>query len=139
MVKRSSTAPLLLDASAVLAMLRGEEGSENVRIALRTRTCHISSVTLTELEGKVIGRGEYTPAQIRQAMINIGPLMIELPFDAACRDRATFYYARKSPYDLSLADAACLGSAEAHGLSILTAEQNWAKLPDLRMGVELIR
>ena len=107
--------------------------------ALQRRPCAVSSVTLTELEGKLIGRGEYTAAQIRAAVETVAPLMDELAFDAECRSHATFYYARKSPYDLSLGDAACLGTAEAHHLSVLTAEQNWAKLPDLPFSVELIR
>ena len=107
--------------------------------ALQQRQCAVSSVTLTELEGKLRGRGEYTAAQIRMAIETVAPLIDELAFDAECRSYATFYYARKSPYDLSLGDAACLGTAEAHQLGVLTAEQNWAKLPDLPFGVELIR
>ena len=139
MVKQSPDGPLLLDASAVLALLRREPGWEAVQTALQSRLCHISSVTLTELEGKLIGKGEYTPLQIRTALTTLAPLMQELGFDADCRAQATFYYVRKSPYNLSLADAACLGSAEAHHFSVLTAEANWARLPDLPMGVELIR
>ncbi|WP_407540959.1 PIN domain-containing protein [Deinococcus radiomollis] len=133
------TAPLLLDASAILALLRREPGAQQVQNALRQQPCFVSSVTLTELEGKLIGRGEYTAAQIRSAVERIAPLMDELAFNAECRGYATFYYARKSPYDLSLGDAACLGTAEAHSMSVLTAEQNWAKLPDLPFGIELIR
>ena len=131
--------PLLLDASAILALLRREPGAQKVQEALRQRPCAVSSVTLTELEGKLIGRGEYTAAQIRSAVEAIAPLMDELAFGAECRSYATFYYARKSPYDLSLGDAACLGTAEAHHLNVLTAEQSWSKLPDLPFGVELIR
>ncbi len=62
-----------------------------------------------------------------------------MPFDAACREKAAFYYARKSPYDLSLGDACCLGTAEALGLAVLTAERGWAKIPDLPFKVKLIR
>lgn len=138
-MSRPQTTPLLLDASAILALLRREPGAQKVQDALRQRPCSVSSVTLTELEGKLIGRGEYTAAQIRSAVETVAPLMDELAFDAECRSYATFYYARKSPYDLSLGDAACLGTAEAHQLGVLTAEQNWTKLPDLPFGVELIR
>lgn len=139
MVKRPPPTPALLDASAILALLRGEAGKDTVLAALEQRPCSVSSVTLTELAGKAIGRGEYTPMQIRTALDTVAPLMTELAFDAACREKATFYYARKNPYNLSLGDAACLGTAEAHGLSVLTAEGNWAKLPDLGVNVELIR
>lgn len=138
-MSRRDPVPLLLDASAILALLRREPGAQKVRDALRQRPCAVSSVTLTELEGKLIGRGEYTAIQIRSAVETVAPLMDELAFDAECRGYATFYYARKSPYDLSLGDAACLGTAEAHQLAVLTAEQNWAKLPDLPFSIELIR
>ena len=131
--------PLLLDASAIIALLRQEPGYDVVSAALASRTCHVSSVTLTELEGKLVGKGEYTHGQVQLAWGNLAPLVPELPFDAACRSRAVFYYARKQPYNLSLGDAACLGTAEAHELAVLTAEQGWARLPDLPFTVELIR
>jgi len=66
-------------------------------------------------------------------------LLQEVPFDAACREKAAFYYARKSPYNLSLGDAACLGTAEALKLDVLTAERGWAQIPDLPFSVRLIR
>ena len=130
---------LLLDASAIIALLRQEPGYDLVRAALTGRACHVSSVTLTELEGKLVGKGDYTHGQVQLAWGHLAPLVPEVPFDAACRAQAAFYYARKQPYNLSLGDAACLGTAEAHGLAVLTAEQGWARLPDLPFAVELIR
>lgn len=131
--------PLLLDASALIALFRQEPGYEKVRQALSGRACSVSSVTLAEMEGKLVGRGDYTPGQVQTSWGRLAPFVTELAFDAACRARTAFYYARKSPYGLSLGDAACLGTAEVHGLNVLTAEQGWAKVPDLPFGVELIR
>lgn len=131
--------PLLLDASVLIALFRQEPGYEDVRRALAERSCQVSSVTLTEMEGKLVGKGEYTHGQVQVAWNKLAPFVPELAFDAACRSRAAFYYARKSPYSLSLGDAACLGTAEAYQFAVLTAEQNWAKLPDLPFAVELIR
>jgi len=131
--------PLLLDASALMAVFRREEGAAVVTAALRERICRISSVTLTEMEGKLVGRGDYTHQQVQAAWGQLAPFVLELPFDAPCRDRAAFYYARKSPYNLSLGDAACLGTAEANDFAVLTAEQAWSRIPDLPMAVELIR
>lgn len=91
------------------------------------------------MEGKLVGRGEYPHGQVRTAWSVLAPLVPELAFDAECRARSAFYYARKSPYDLSLGDAACLGTAEVYGYAVLTAEQSWARLPDLPFAVELIR
>ena len=130
---------LLLDASAIIALLRQEPGYDVVSAALVSRACHVSSVTLTGLEGKLVGKGDYTHGQVQLAWGHLAPLVPELLFGADCRTRAAFYYARKQPYNLSLGDAACLGTAEAHGLAVLTAEHNWARLPALPFAVELIR
>lgn len=131
--------PLLLDASALIALFRQEPGYREVRLALSGRSCSVSSLTLVEMEGKLVGRGDYTHGQVQAAWGKLAPFVAERVFDAACRAKAAFYYARKSPYGLSLGDAACFGTAEVHGLNVLTAEQGWAGVPDLPFGVELIR
>jgi ribonuclease VapC len=133
------TRPLLLDASAIIAIFRLEPGMEIVQQALKERPCRVSSVTLTELEGKLVGKGEYTQNQVRVAWSHLAPFVNELAFDAVCREKAAFYYARKSPYQLSLGDAACLGTAEALNMDVLTGERNWKSLPDLPIEVTLIR
>lgn len=130
---------LLLDASALIALFRQEPGYEAVRQALSERSCQVGSVALTEMEGKLVGRGDYTHSQVQAAWGKLAPFVPELAFDADCRAKAAFYYARKSPYGLSLGDAACFGTAEVHGLAVLTAEQGWARVPDLPFTVELIR
>lgn len=131
--------PLLLDASALMAVFRREAGATVVTAALSERSCRISSVTLTEMEGKLVGRGDYTHHQVQMAWGQLAPFVAELPFDVDCREKAAFYYARRSPYNLSLGDAACLGTAERHGCAVLTAERGWSRIPDLPMNVELIR
>ncbi|QFP77594.1 PIN domain-containing protein [Deinococcus sp. AJ005] len=130
---------MLLDASALLAYLLKEEGGAEVLDIVSRIPCQVSSVTMTEVQGKLVGRGELTPTQVQ---MKLGPLMgflREIPFDPACREKAAFYYARKSPYDLSLGDACCLGTAEALGMDVLTAERGWAVIPDLPFQVQLIR
>ena len=131
--------PLLLDASALIALFRQEPGYPEVQRALSGRPCAVSSVTLAEMEGKLVGRGDYTHGQVQASWGRLAPFVPELVFDTGCRSKAAFYYARKSPYGLSLGDAACFGTAEVHGLNVLTAEQSWARVPDLPFGVELIR
>ena len=130
---------MLLDASALLAFLLKEAGGLEVLNVVSSRPCLISSVTLTEVHGKLVGRGDFTP---RQVEAQLGPLLgfvCEVPFDSLCREKASFYYARKSPYGLSLGDAACLGTAEALKLDVLTAEKGWAEIPGLPFKVQLIR
>ncbi|TSA84702.1 PIN domain-containing protein [Deinococcus detaillensis] len=130
---------LLLDASALIAFMTDEPGAAQAETALTTQNCFISSITLTEVEGKLVGRGTLTHGQANAVLRQILDPLQEVPFDAACRTKAAFYYARKSPYNLSLGDAACLGTAEALGLNVLTAERGWAKIPDLPFAVQLIR
>ncbi|WP_420595564.1 PIN domain-containing protein [Deinococcus sp.] len=130
---------MLLDASALLAYLSNEPGTAEVRTVLASQPCMVSSVTLTEAEGELVGRGEFTHGQVNANYNQLLSLLQEVPFDAACREKAAFYYARKSPYNLSLGDAACLGSAEALKLDVLTAERGWAQIPDLPFAVRLIR
>lgn len=129
----------LLDASALMAFMADEPGAANVKAALLTQHCLISSIALTEVEGKLVGRGEMTHGQVTEVLAQVMTAIDEVPFDAACRKRAVFYYARKSPYNLSLGDAACLGTAEALRMDVLTAERGWGAIPDLPIKVELIR
>ena len=130
---------MLLDASAVMALLLDETGAQRTLDVISKQPCFMSSVNLTEIEGKLVGRGEFTSAQVRSALIPLLALVTELPFDLTCREAAAFYYARKAPYGLSLGDAACLGTAEAHQLGVLTAEQRWATIPDLPFKIQVIR
>ena len=86
-----------------------------------------------------MGRGDFTAGQVEA---QLGPLLgfiREVPVEAACREKASFYYARRSPYGLSLGNAACLGTAEALKMEMLTAERGWAGIPDVPVEVRLIR
>jgi ribonuclease VapC len=130
---------VFVDASALIAYLLREPGIDVVIDHLNSGHCQVSSVTLTELEGKLVGRGDFTHGQVQTAIQTLLSITQEVPFDTQCREKAAFYYARKSPYDLILGDAACLGTAEALGTDVLTAERGWAKIPDLPFKVNLIR
>lgn len=78
---------MLLDASALLAFLLKEEGGLEVLKVVSSQPCWISSVTLTEVQGKLVGRGAFTP---RQVEAQLGPLLgfvREVPFESACRKK----------------------------------------------------
>ncbi|WP_157452032.1 hypothetical protein [Deinococcus aquatilis] len=55
------------------------------------RPSFVSSVTFTELEGKLVGRGDFTPRQVQAALDPLLSLVSEVPFDQQCRPRAAFY------------------------------------------------
>jgi PIN domain nuclease of toxin-antitoxin system len=83
--------------------------------------------------------GFATPNQIDEVFDNLAQLLESIPFDLEQSDLASFYYARRNPYNLSLGDCACLALAEALKEDILTAEHAWKKIPDLPFKVVLIR
>lgn len=51
---------MVIDASALIAFLRKEEGHDKVAQVPRQRECVLSAVTRTELVGKLVSRGSYT-------------------------------------------------------------------------------
>ena len=130
---------LLLDASALIAYIRQEPGGETVKGRIAQSDSFISVVNLTEVQGKLVGAGDFTPQQVERELEQLAALVEPLVYDLTQANLASWWYARKNPYNLSLGDCACLGAAEATGFEVLTAEQRWQKLPNLRVKVTLIR
>ncbi len=120
---------LLLDASAVIALLKDEPGGAVVAAGLEGSA--MSAVNLAEVLGKLLHANDRAREAV--AMLDI-PV---LPFDATAADgAATLLRAHRGV--LSLGDAACLATAQAHRLPVLTADRAWAAL-DLGLDIRLIR
>lgn len=121
---------VVLDASAVLAVLHGEPGADVVASAL-VGTAIISSVNLAEIVGKLADAG--VP---RRSMAEIlDPLGIEVaPFDADLAYRAGMLRPLTRGKGLSLGDRACLALALERALPVLTADAIWH---DLAVGVDV--
>ena len=130
---------LILDASALIAFIRKEPGGEAVKNQIIKTESFISVVNLTEAKGKLVGAGDFTPQQVESELEQLSALIEPLAYDLEQANLAAWWYVRKNPYQLSLGDCACLGAAEARGLEVLTAEQRWKKLPNLRVKMTLIR
>jgi ribonuclease VapC len=137
--KQRKKKPLLFDASVLIAFLRREPGWEVVQKSLRDDACLVSVVQLIEAEGKLVGAGHFTSAAVRGHFVGLGQVIGVLPVAIHMQQAASFYYARRHAYDLSLGDCVCLGTAEAVDADILTAESNWKRLPDLPFDIKLIR
>jgi PIN domain nuclease of toxin-antitoxin system len=127
----------VLDASALISFLRQEEGHEAVAAALMAEPCLLSTVSRTEVMGKLVGSGLFTQTQVREAVALLGEALEVVPFDEEQSELAAYWYARRKPYGLSLGDCACLALAEARGLGLMTAEQAWKQLDGLGLGVRL--
>jgi len=129
----------VLDASALLALLKGEPGAERVAEALE-QGAYLSAVNLAEVLSKLADWGE-DPAEAQARMAQVGLLgaTVEvLPFTGEDALEVARLRALTRAYGLSFGDRACLALARRLGLPALTAERAWAEL-DLGIPVEVLR
>jgi PIN domain nuclease of toxin-antitoxin system len=128
-------ADVVLDSSAVLALLRNEPGADLVERVIAGSI--ISAVNLTEIVTKLIERG--APAK-DAIMIARG-----LPFAIAGHDEdlatsAGALWAQTRDLGLSLGDRACLALAARENLPALTADRRWTEVEaEVGVRVQLIR
>jgi len=124
---------VVLDTSALLALVHGESGAERVQSVCRGAS--ISTVNLAEALAKMQGRG----IDRRLAVELLDALeMTVCDFD---RDQAisaaSFRNATKAK-GLSLGDRCCLALALSRRLPALTADRTWRHV-EVGVEIELIR
>ena len=113
----------LLDASALLASINEERGADTVDTALSDAA--MSSVNVAEVASKLSEHG-WSPK-------DIGPLFEQLqlsviPFDLSTALRSGQLRQATKKLGLSLGDRACISTAMAHNMNVLTADKTWSKL-----------
>lgn len=122
-------AEVVLDASAVLALLNAEPGGEVVEEVLSVSV--VSAVNLSEVVAKLAEAGMPGDA-IREAL---GALPLEVaPFDGEQAYEAGLLQTSTRGAGLSLGDRSCLSLARMLGLSAVTADRRWE---GLAVGVEV--
>jgi ribonuclease VapC len=126
----------VIDSSAILAWFQREPGFEIVRVQFEIGG-FLAAPNLTEVIGKLISSGIAPANEVERDVLALGLEVV--PMGETVALKAAFFYAQRSPYDLSLGDCACLATAETLELEVLTAEPGWKKLPDLQTTVRLIR
>ncbi len=126
----------VLDASALIAWFQRELGFETVRSQLEYGGV-IAVPNMTEVIGKLVSSGVAPHNEVERDLLALGLEVVAM--DQEIGLAAAYYYARRNPYNLSLGDCACLATAEVLGLEVLSAEQGWAQLSNLRTTVRLIR
>jgi PIN domain nuclease of toxin-antitoxin system len=120
----------VLDASAVLALLQRESGSEVV--GARLAGAAISAVNLSEVVAKLADAGMPEP-EIRLA---IDPLALEVrPFDDQAAYAAGLLRPRTRSHGLSLGDRACLALGVALSRPVVTTERTWKRL---KIGADVV-
>jgi len=123
----------ILDASAVLAILFDEPGSDRVEPYLGSGG--LSVVNYSEIVAQMRDHG--VAADTIDGQIDRMSLTL-LEFDRSVARAAGLLRPLTRDYGLSFADRACLATALAHGRSVVTADRMWARL-NLGLAVEIIR
>jgi len=129
----------VLDASAVLAYLRNERGSDVVRTALRSRAA-ISAVNWAEALSKLADLGEDPELAARRLFDQglAGTALLVWPFEEEHARRAAGLRNQTRALGLSMGDRACLALGSALRLPVWTADRRWQSLK-LNIEVRAIR
>ena len=121
---------IVLDASAILAVISGEPGAEKLTPDLLARAVG-GTVNLAEVQTKLVSRG-WTSAQAWEDATS--PVREVLPFDEEQAKIAGDLVTQTRPLGLSPGDRACLALGIALKVPVYTAEKAWKKL---RVGMRI--
>jgi PIN domain nuclease of toxin-antitoxin system len=125
---------VVLDASAILAVVNGEAGQEKLTPeVLAAALC--STVNLAEVQAKLVSRG-WSPDDAWEDATS--PIREAVPFLEEHAKIAGSLVALTRQLGLSLGDRACLALGIALKTPIYTAERAWSKLK-LGIRVHVIR
>lgn len=125
-----SVSSVVLDASALLAMLNGEPGADQVTGSL-TAGAAVSAVNLSEVVARLARVG--MPTELIRGIID--PLGLEIvPFDADLAYAAGSIAELTKRAGLSLGDRACLALAQQLDVTAMTADRAWS---DLQLGIRV--
>jgi PIN domain nuclease of toxin-antitoxin system len=125
--------PVVLDASALMAMMRGETGGDRVTDCMDRAV--ISSVNLAEVQTKLVDAGMGDQDAWRH-IDEAG--CISVPFDDEQARLAGSLVRITRPFGLSLGDRACLALAINRKATVYTTDRIWKKL-SLGIEIEAIR
>ena len=125
---------IVLDASALLAVLNGEPGADKLTPTLLTNAAS-STVNLAEVQSKLVDCG-LTPDAAWAATLT--PVAEVIPFTAEHAKAAGSMIALPGAFGLSLGDRACLALGLALQAPVYTADRAW-KILKLGVRIHLIR
>ena len=115
---------VVLDASAILAVIHAERGAEKLTPeVLRDAVC--STVNLAEVQAKLVARG-WSPDDAWEDATS--PIREAVPFSGEQAKIAGSLVAITRQLGLSLGDRACLALGLSLRAPIYTAEKMWSKL-----------
>jgi PIN domain nuclease of toxin-antitoxin system len=121
---------IVLDASALLAVLNREPGAEKLTPDLLS-TAVSSTVNLAEVQSKLVSRG-IKPDEAWEATIS--PIREAAVFTDQQARIAGSLIAQTSAFGLSLGDRACLALGIALKAPVYTADRSWK---NLKLGIRI--
>lgn len=124
---------MVLDASAILALLSSEPGADMVASVIPRGL--VSAVNLSEVVAKLTDAAVPNET-IHEAIEGLGLDIV--PFDVGQAYDAGLLRSLTRAAGLSMGDRACLSLARRLGLPALTADRAWSEL-GLGVDVEMIR
>ena len=124
---------VVLDASALIAVLRREPGADIVR--KRLNGALISAVNYSEVLKKTIEVGG-VPGLVQAYVQNISLEIVAFDEEQAAASAAL--YPKTKPHGMSFADRACLALGIKQGADVFTTERKMG-LVELPIKVKLIR
>jgi len=124
---------VVLDSSAILAVVFGEDGGETV--APRIAGANVCAVNVAEAASRMIDKG-YSQDDTETILSGMG--MVVAPFGEADAFSTGFLRDTTRAAGLSLGDRACVALASRRKARVLTADRAWARV-DLGVEIEVIR
>ena len=121
---------VVLDASAILALIQHERGAENLTKEILDYAV-VSTVNLAEVQSKLVKKG-HDPEDSWEEILSL--VNAEEPFTSEQAKIAGDLITITEKYGLSLGDRACLALAIALKAPVYTTEQAWK---NLKVGVPI--
>jgi ribonuclease VapC len=124
----------VMDASALLALMQGERGSDVVDELIQDQECIASSVNIAEVGTRLIDKG-LAPAQLARTLkaLDVQPIDFDLEQATLC---ASLRLSTKH-VGLSLGDRACLALTQLVKGTAVTADSAWSDVADA-VGVKVL-
>ena len=115
---------VVLDASALLALLNQEPGAQKLTVEL-LRDAAVSTVNLAEVQAKLVREGA-DPEEAWELVM--APVCTAEPFTSEHAKTAGTLVKQTKALGLSLGDRACLALALTLGAPAYTADRDWKQL-----------
>jgi ribonuclease VapC len=124
----------VMDASALLALMQGEPGSDVVDELIQDQECIASNVNIAEVGTKLIDKG-LAPGQLTRTLkeLNVQPIDFNLEQATLC---ASLRLSTKH-VGLSLGDRACLALAQLVKGTAVTGDSAWSDVAEA-VGVKVL-